>query len=656
MRLLDVQTLQPKSFLNEETRPPYAILSHTWREGEEVTFEDLLRYHEAIAHEQPYIADSIASRTGFMKIRGCCNIAAQCYGLKWACIDACCIDKRSSAELSGAINSMFKWYRDAEICYAFLEDVTGSENDPSFRNSRWFTRGWTLQELIAPKRLWFYDQEWQLLGKMEKNLEVDENSQLYDVVSSITSIPVAFLKGAPLTKACVAKRMSWASKRQTTRPEDVAYSLLGIFGVNIPLLYGEGPKAFIRLQVEIINQIHDHSILAWGTFNPGDVRSDTELLGVLATSPADFEDCGDFETAMDFFHVGNNLDFQVTPAGIKIGVNLVHCTDFSFCELSCFTWRYPSRRVCVILEPGPLAQTASPWELASQYVRRGRNLSHAWGLLFVGDIGLELDFQFHGNYTITIAKDTTSSIPREPRHVLLTLPDNHTFNIEYVHPDFKVEINTHQLSQNSLRISYLPKRPPFILTFLFGTQLLIPATFTLAPSCFYPGGSLTNYYLIFALTYLFIFYPTYRPIVVEAIIAMFQRIWTFMLGKGAGPRVNRRAIRARIRLTERTPRPASGEARQIMIFFCYQPSVVVNNGWTHVWGPRTACHLAPVVTGQFDEEATRPARLDGQWPRVYKRLEVRGKRYVQDTQLYKAPLRFEGPNCPDALFTVKTIN
>ncbi|KAF2968608.1 hypothetical protein GQX73_g5009 [Xylaria multiplex] len=386
MRLLNVETLQLKSFLNEETRPPYAILSHTWlSDTEEVTFEDLLGYYKAVAQEKLLVATSIpprarskktlpsrvgfkkilpsrarpkkilpsrarsnriiasragfkkilASRAGSKKIQGYCNIVARGRNLKWAWIDTCCIDKRSSAELSEAINSMFKWYRDAKQCYVFLRDVTGSQYDPSFQKSKWFTRGWTLQELIAPKKLSFYNKNWRLIGKMHEDLK------LCGVVSSITLIPVAFLRGAPLTDACVAKRMSWASKRQTTRPEDKAYCLLGIFDVNMPLLYGEGSKAFIRLQEEIINHIYDDSILAWGTVNAGtpplfrqvlDPEAHSSDQGALATSPEDFEDCGDFEKALGFFQAQNNPDFQITTAGVKLGVDIFMGAPYALCK------------------------------------------------------------------------------------------------------------------------------------------------------------------------------------------------------------------------------------------------------------------------------------------------------------------------------------
>lgn len=207
-----------------------------------------------------------------------------------------------------------------------------------------------MQELIAPKRLTFYDQEWQLIGDMDKDLK------LCKAVSDITSIQVAFLRGTPLTEACVAKKMSWVSKRRTTRPEDAAYSLLRIFNVNMPLLYGEGHKAFIRLQETIINQTQDHSILAWGAPNPESlyehvVSDGLRAEGVLATSLTDFEDCGDFETDEALFNSHGNLEFQVTPAGVRLGVNILdiyhYGEGYSLCELSCFTWRYLSRRIII---------------------------------------------------------------------------------------------------------------------------------------------------------------------------------------------------------------------------------------------------------------------------------------------------------------------
>jgi hypothetical protein len=188
-------------------------------------------------------------------------------------IDTCCIDKSSSAELSEAINSMYRWYEESEVCYAYLEDVeedyenacedpdkdanNGSikslnENvEKNIRKSRWFTRGWTLQELVAPSQIIFFAKNWSVLGVLgeKDNDSWDPERNLGKLLSSITTIPEAVLADPSLRTSCsVAKKMSWAAYRQTTRDEDMAYSLLGIFEVNMPLLYGEGDRAFIRLQ------------------------------------------------------------------------------------------------------------------------------------------------------------------------------------------------------------------------------------------------------------------------------------------------------------------------------------------------------------------------------------------------------------------------
>ena len=257
MYLLDTTTKRLSAFFNER-RPPYAILSHTWG-TEEVTFQDLRAFHEGTLQQHPF-SSSVSSRAGWRKIEACCDQALR-HGLEWVWIDTCCIDKSSSAELSEAINSMFAWYRDSKVCYVFLSDVDEtvediSEPNSSFRGSRWFTRGWTLQELLAPRRIIFFSSSWQVIGRLTKG------SKLSEVASEITSIQPAFLGGLDLRIANIAVRMSWASERVTTRGEDMAYCLLGIFEVNMPLLYGEGTKAFDRLQEEILKRSYDHSLLA----------------------------------------------------------------------------------------------------------------------------------------------------------------------------------------------------------------------------------------------------------------------------------------------------------------------------------------------------------------------------------------------------------
>ena len=190
-----------------------------------------------------------------VKIREACRVAREA-GYEYLWIDSCCIDKSSSSELSEAINSMYQWYGHARICYAYLADVHSSADwTAAFRSSRWFRRGWTLQELIAPFAVTFLSADWRAIGSKHA---------LVDIVEEITGIPGdALLHEASLDEFSVAQRLSWAAPRETTRVEDRAYSLPGIFDISMPTLYGEGKRAFLRLQEVIIQRIPDQSIFAW---------------------------------------------------------------------------------------------------------------------------------------------------------------------------------------------------------------------------------------------------------------------------------------------------------------------------------------------------------------------------------------------------------
>lgn len=179
---------------------------------------------------------------------------------------------------------MFRWYKKAKICYAYLEDV---DDVSELARSRWFTRGWTLQELIAPKDVSFYSTNWTFLGS---------KSDLRDNLEAITGISQDVLSGASESwHECIATRMRWAANRQTTRLEDMAYCLLGIFDVQMPLLYGEGKRAFTRLQQEIMRGSDDQSLFAWGVpespYSIEQLRgtlSANETYGLLADSPRGF--------------------------------------------------------------------------------------------------------------------------------------------------------------------------------------------------------------------------------------------------------------------------------------------------------------------------------------------------------------------------------
>lgn len=257
MRLINTQTLVLAEFFGSDI-PPYAILSHTWGQ-EEITFQEWMAWQSEKTGKTR--GDLVHSRKeAFTKIQGACRQAHH-DKLDWLWVDTNCIDKTSSSELTEAINSMYAMYRDSVICYAFLADVPPlREKDHDcfrhFRKSKWFTRGWTLQELLAPKRLDFFANTWSRIGS--------KSGSLIQVIHKATDIELSYLSGhTDIAMASVAKKMSWISKRITTRVEDIAYCMLGIFDINMPLLYGEGMHAFTRLQNEIVRHVYDHTIFCW---------------------------------------------------------------------------------------------------------------------------------------------------------------------------------------------------------------------------------------------------------------------------------------------------------------------------------------------------------------------------------------------------------
>lgn len=327
MWLLDVDTLLLKEFVGNMI-PPYAILSHTWG-SDEVTFVDMKK----LKHR-----DEVRQRRGFSKIEGCCARAKE-GGYAWAWVDSCCIDKRSSAELSEALNSMFDWYQSAAVCYVYLSDVSNDEDvRQTFKESRWFTRGWTLQELLASRNITFFAKDWSKLGYMgdfyelsvgpeyvdhgiSTALDMSPFTNLTSLVSDITHIPTEYLsREKRLEQACVAQRMYWAAQRRTTRPEDRAYSLMGIFDIKMPIIYGEGPdKAFARLQREICNETPDQSIFAWH-------HSDMISYRLLADSPQCFKNSGDVvwlgqETSLGPRRASRSA-FYLTNLGLRITLPL----------------------------------------------------------------------------------------------------------------------------------------------------------------------------------------------------------------------------------------------------------------------------------------------------------------------------------------------
>ncbi|KAK4159239.1 heterokaryon incompatibility protein-domain-containing protein [Cladorrhinum sp. PSN259] len=409
MRLIKAPTLEFEEFFDSDT-PRYAILSHTWGH-EEVSLADARRiFAQVTALAAGFTSQSILSslphgsqNAGLDKIIRTCAQALK-DDLQYVWIDTCCIDKTSSAELSEAINSMFRWYESAEVCYTYLADVPSQPNwdtskpGHSFSSSRWFTRGWTLQELLAPSIVVFFASDWSIIAT---------RGELSGSISSITGIDAAFLfdasvhpspyfawqqqhkhgnlrvpvsrlpddikpkagRSSKIFSTSLAERMSWASNRKTTRVEDTAYCLLGILGVNMPLIYGEGSRAFIRIQEELLKISDDMTILAWGLFlerkrlewreiqHPWKVYSDPlaqhshpfrsrcHLSGLLAKNPACFRGCGNI-MRMDF----DTFDVSFTLNNRRLSTSLpLSDDDHPYLILPCRLKSHPFNLLAIEL-------------------------------------------------------------------------------------------------------------------------------------------------------------------------------------------------------------------------------------------------------------------------------------------------------------------
>ncbi|TQN65387.1 Vegetative incompatibility protein HET-E-1 [Colletotrichum shisoi] len=322
MRLINVNTLSLDEFYGDDV-PRYAIVSHTWG-AEEVTFQDWGDHR--VARE----------KNGFQKIE-LARAQALRDGLDYLWIDTCCINKESSAELSEAINSMFAWYECSMKCYAYLCDIEhageelGSSSNESDKyqvlsRSRWFTRGWTLQELLAPREVLFFSREWSPLGNRRS---------LADAIQSITNIDCQYLHRRSrnlLSGASIAERMSWLSCRKTTRVEDMAYCMLGIFDINMLLLYGEGAKSFTRLQEEILKNSTDQSLFCW-SWTENDPGS---WVSMLAPSPRNFRNGQGYQPANDA--TSRPVPYSMTNFGLSIQLTLIRPADI---RISNFGFRPP---------------------------------------------------------------------------------------------------------------------------------------------------------------------------------------------------------------------------------------------------------------------------------------------------------------------------
>ena len=310
MRLLNARTKRFQEFFDDKI-PSYLILSHRW-EGEEVSFQEF---------QQGEKKTSIS----YAKIMNFCRIAMG-KAVEWVWIDTCCIDKSSSAELTEAINSMCLWYARASFCYAYLSDVKGRLSDNrsqaiteagprlrnQFRESLWFTRGWTLQELLAPRNVQFFDRDWKYLG---------DKFKLWREISVATGIEEEYMRFEEVKHASIAKKMSWAANRKTSRIEDMAYCLLGIFDVSMPLLYGEGNKAFQRLQLEVMRVSNDQSIFAWEMPKQWDFSKQSyPHSGMLAPTPEWFRESSNINLPPPGAREIGTMPYAMTNKGLQLQI------------------------------------------------------------------------------------------------------------------------------------------------------------------------------------------------------------------------------------------------------------------------------------------------------------------------------------------------
>ncbi|KAH0431281.1 hypothetical protein CcaCcLH18_07158 [Colletotrichum camelliae] len=295
MIFLDTERIQPVH-LPDDARPPYAVLSSTWG-ADEVRYSDL---------EDDKISSRAMLKTGYKKLEEACRVASQ-HELRYVWVDTCCTNRADPKELSDTINSGFELFRSAALCIVYLADVEAQEQETHtsprkapavapterLRHSRWFTRSWSLQELIAPPRVYFYSRQWHFIGR---------RNELQLFLYDLTEIDPYVLATGDLSRVPFARKMFWAARRNATALEDISYALLGLAGVKISIRYGEGAtEAFYRLQEELLKTTEDPSIFAWREdwaqmYNTWDkckkVVGSPHLRDYLAKSPALFSHVG----------------------------------------------------------------------------------------------------------------------------------------------------------------------------------------------------------------------------------------------------------------------------------------------------------------------------------------------------------------------------
>lgn len=359
MRLINCGQWRIETF--HDKIPEYAILSHTWQydgkgNPEDVTYHDLKAYIELNARKKQDPPD----QDGWNKVKKARDMAWKELNIMYIWIDSCCINQQDTSELTTSINSMYRWYAQSAVCIAYLSDQDRTDIGPC----RWFNRGWTLQELIAPSQVLFYNKDWKYCGSRNGFKLKEKQDATYDLskrIAKISSIDEELLSKNDsrqitrfLSSVPACQKMSWASERETTKPEDMAYCLTGIFDINhMHLKSGEGRRAFIRLQEEIIKQSGDLTLFAWQATKPEkcnpenllkstDIehnnslfKFDQHLHGIFACHPREFELGGSVKPAQPIMY---NDEVIVTSKGVKFTASLEGsqpCSPFTM-PLHCY--------------------------------------------------------------------------------------------------------------------------------------------------------------------------------------------------------------------------------------------------------------------------------------------------------------------------------
>ncbi|KAI4224155.1 MAG: hypothetical protein L6R36_004882 [Xanthoria steineri] len=317
IRLLRAESLTLQRFKDDDC-PPYVILSHRWAEdpSDEVVYDDMANFHEL------YQSRLWKKTRSAAKILGACQQVLE-EKINYLWVDTVCIKQDNPMKLSTAINSMYRLYSNAEVCLAYLADYPSAEVQ-TLCQSDWFNRGWTLQELVAPEVVKFFDKDWRSMG---------ERRQLSEELTHRTRIAKAFLvANLGVGNASISERMSWIAGRKTSVPEDTAYCLLGIFSVNMPLLYGEGKeRAFLRLQEEIMRYSDDHSLFVWKTEERYSYST-----GLLASSPDCFRSTGNYSPYYDDPD-DDSRPYQMTNKGIAIDLHVLDGSSYDACYPQMFS-------------------------------------------------------------------------------------------------------------------------------------------------------------------------------------------------------------------------------------------------------------------------------------------------------------------------------